>query len=217
MRLWQAPAVTIRIALLLVLASAMSCSDNTGPDSVRLSGTVTDSLSGAPVAQRLVIFGADSTITTASGSWSLLVTPRTDTLQVENWAWHRPYYQVVTAQSDKSVPIRLRRTTPWIKSASMTADGTFHVTVMDLDGVDHIIQNGAETFMVYYDTVVLQSSAVFSYTWTWQPIDPLTTIASLSVASTTVTGGRWIITNTDLGTAFIECSVGEVTCTEQLH
>jgi hypothetical protein len=99
----------------------------------------------------------------------------------------------------------------------MTADGTFHVTIMDLDGVDHIIQNGAETFMVYYDTTVLQSSAIFSYTWTWQPIDPFTTIARLSVASTTVTGGRWIITNTDLGTASIECSVGEVTCTEQLH
>ena len=217
MRLWQPPEMTIRIALLLALATALSCSDNTGPGSVRLSGMVTDSLSGAPVAQRLVIFGADSTMTTASGSWSLLVTPRTDTLRVENWAWHRPFYQVVTVQSDKIVPIRLRRTIPWIKSASMTANGTFHVTIMDLDGVDHIIQSGAETFMVYYDTVVLQSSAVFSSTWTWQPVDPLTATASLSVPSTTVTGGRWIITNTDLGTAILECSVGEVTCTEQLH
>ena len=217
MRLRQALGMTIRIARLLVLATALSCADKTAPGSVRLSGTVTDSLSGVPVAQRLVIFGADSTTTTASGSWSLVVPPGKDTLRVETWAWHRPYLQVVTVQSDKVVPIRLRRTIPWIKSASMTANGTFHVTIMDLDGVDHVIQNGAETFMVYYDTVVLQSSAISSSTWTWQPVDPLTAIASLSVPSSTVTGGRWVITNTDLGTAFLECTVGAVTCTEQLH
>lgn len=190
----------------------------TGPSGpVTIWGTVTDSLTGAVLRGRIVTFGADSATTDSLGTFALRVAPRTDTLGIGNRRGYLAFRKVMSVTQDRAITIRVRRSLPYLQALTVSAGGLLTATILDLKGAQNVLTNSTATWVIYQDTVVRQSSAVFSTTWSWQQLDPLTWRASVHVPSTSITATIWNLADPALEAALFTCPVATGACSDDIQ
>jgi len=152
------------------LLGLLACGGSTEPRStLTVSGVVLDSLANRPLKGVRLYFGSDSTVTDSTGVFSFTAAAGDISVRFEDHISYESLERTLTVHQDTSVVLKVRRTLPYLTAYSLDASGILRATIIDPQGAE-TIERGFETWVVYEDPDVVQSTALPAIQWTWPSI-----------------------------------------------
>ena len=184
---------------------------NEPPGLVTVSGLLIDSLANLPMDNVKLFYGPDSTVTSPDGEFSFTIAAGAIPLRYTDFSRYETLESTLTVRNDTSVILRLRRTLPYLREYSIDSSGTLHATIIDLQGAQTIARSFDETWVVYQDPDIVQSSAILARDWTWSEVDSLTWRVSVATGSLRITAVIWNLRDERFPTQF-RCVTGQPEC-----
>lgn len=192
------------VAALIVLAA---CSDGTGPGSAQIMGTLTDSLSGAPVAGALLTAGNSVGTSGADGRYRLDITGGAPDQLTVTASGFEAATAAIPPGHDATRNLILRRLAPYIPNRIA---GSF--TVIDLQGA-HSLDWTNWTIYLGVGTPYVSGNILSNATVTYLPDTTRALVAMPSGLSGT--GAPRIVLHDGQGHyAAFDCPVATGNCTE---